>query len=184
MNTIADILAHAADGMSKAIANTRRELASIRTGKATPQLLDTIRVEAYGQKMALSQVATVAAPEPKLLTIQPWDKSLLKAVEKAILESDLGLTPVTDANLIRLPIPPLTEERRRELVRVVHKLAEEGRVAIRHARHDAIAKIKKLDHVSEDEKKRSEKEVQKATDEHVTQVDDLVKIKETELLEV
>lgn len=184
MNTIADIVAHAIDGMSKAIANTRRELASIRTGKATPQLLDTIRVDAYGQKMSLSQVATVAAPEPKLLTIQPWDKSLLKAVEKAILESDLGLTPATDANLIRLPIPPLTEERRRELVRVVHKLAEEGRVAIRHARHDAIAKIKKLEHVSDDEKKRSEKEVQRVTDEHVAQVDDLVKTKETELLEV
>lgn len=184
MNTIADIVAHAIDGMSKAIANTRRELASIRTGKATPQLLDTIRVDAYGQKMSLAQVATVAAPEPKLLTIQPWDKSLLKAVEKAILESDLGLTPATDANLIRLPIPPLTEERRRELVRVVHKLAEEGRVAIRHARHDAIAKIKKLEHISDDEKKRSEKEVQRVTDEHVAQVDDLVKTKETELLEV
>jgi len=184
MNTIADILAHAADGMDKAITNTRRELASIRTGKATPQLLDTIRVDAYGQKMSLSQVATVAAPEPKLLTIQPWDKSLLKAVEKAILESDLGLTPATDANLIRLPIPPLTEERRRELVRVVHKLAEEGRVAIRHARHDAIGKIKKLEHVSDDEKKRGEKEAQKVTDDHIALVDDLVKAKEAELLEV
>ena len=184
MNTIADILAYAADGMEKAIANTRRELASIRTGKATPQLLDTIRVDAYGQKMSLSQVATVAAPEPKLLTIQPWDKGLLKAVEKAILESDLGLTPASDANVIRLPIPPLTEERRRELVRVVHKLAEEGRVAIRHARHDAISKIKKLEHVSDDEKKRGEREAQRVTDEHVVLVDDLVKTKEAELLEV
>jgi len=184
MNTIADILAYAADGMEKAIANTRRELASIRTGKATPQLLDTIRVDAYGQKMSLSQVATVAAPEPKLLTIQPWDKGLLKAVVKAILESDLGLTPASDANVIRLPIPPLTEERRRELVRVVHKLAEEGRVAIRHARHDAISKIKKLEHVSDDEKKRGEREAQRVTDEHVVLVDDLVKTKEAELLEV
>jgi ribosome recycling factor len=184
MNTIPDILADARDGMEKAVANTKRELAGIRTGKATPQLLDVIRVDAYGQRMSLTQIATVAAPEPKLLTIQPWDKNLSKAIEKAILESDLGITPSSDGTLIRLPIPPLTEERRREFVRIVHKLAEEGRVAIRHARHEAIAALKKLEHVSDDEKKRGEKDAQRITDEHVTQVDELVKTKEEDLLEV
>src|SRR2546422_4015760 len=116
----------------------------------------TTLFRSYGSEMPLNQVASVAAPEPKLLTIQPWDKGLLKAVEKAILASDLGLTPSNDGNLIRIPLPPLNEERRRELVKVVHKFAEEGRVAIRHARTDAISKVKKTEHVSEDEKKRSE----------------------------
>jgi len=126
----------------------------------------------------------VAAPEPKLLTIQPWDKGLLKAVEKAILASDLGLTPSNDGNLIRIPLPPLNEERRRELVKVVHKFAEEGRVAIRHARTDAIGKIKKTEHVSEDEKKHTEKDVQKLHDDHLRQVDEAVKAKEAEIMEV
>lgn len=184
MNTISEIMTYARDAMGKAVANTKRELAGIRTGKATPQLLDVIRVDAYGQRMALTQIATVAAPEPKLLTIQPWDKGLAKAVEKAILESDLGLTPSSDGTMIRIPIPPLTEERRHEFVRIVHKLAEEGRVAIRHARHEAIAAVKKLEHMSDDEKKRGEKDVQKVTDEHVAEVDELVKTKEEDLLEV
>ncbi|OLB09711.1 MAG: ribosome recycling factor, partial [Gemmatimonadetes bacterium 13_2_20CM_1_70_33] len=158
--------------------------ATVRTGKATTALLDLVRVEAYGNEMPLNQVASVAAPEPKLLTVQPWDKSLLKAVEKAILASDLGLTPSNDGNLIRIPLPPLTEERRRELVKVVHKFAEEGRVAVRHARTEAISRIKKAEHVSDDEKKHTEKDVQKLHDERLKLVDEAVKTKEAEIMEV
>src|SRR5207245_2277807 len=127
-----------------------------------------------------NQVPNVAPPEPKLLTVQPWDKSLLKAVEKAILASDLGLTPSNDGNLIRIPLPPLTEERRKELVKVIHKFAEEGRVAVRHARTEAISRIKKAEHVSEDEKKHAEKDVQKLHDDHLRLVEDAVKAKEAE----
>src|SRR5437667_9837891 len=127
--------------MARAVEAGKRESATVRSGKATTSLLDLVKVEAYGSEMPLSQVASVAAPEPKLLTIQPWDKALLKAVEKAILSSDLGLTPSNDGSVVRIPIPPLTEERRRELVKVVHKFAEEGRVAIRHARAEAISKV-------------------------------------------
>src|SRR5438034_9547058 len=153
--------------MARAVEAVKREFATVRSGKATTSLLDLVKVEAYGSEMPLSQVASVAAPEPKLLTIQPWDKSLLKAVEKAILSSDLGLTPSNDGSVVRIPIPPLTEERRRELVKVVHKFAEEGRVAIRHARAEAISRIKKTEHVSEDEKKHAEKDVQKLHDDHL-----------------
>ncbi|MBI1968076.1 MAG: ribosome recycling factor, partial [Gemmatimonadetes bacterium] len=124
------------------------------------------------------------APEPKLLTIQPWDKAILKTIEKAILASDLGLTPSNDGHLIRIPLPPLTEERRKELVKVVHKFAEEGRVAIRHARSDAITKIKKTEHVSEDEKKHAERDMQKLHDDHLKLVDAAVKAKEAEIMEV
>src|SRR5690242_693540 len=150
--TLADTSKQAKQSMDKAVEAVRREFSTVRTGKATTALLDLVRVEAYGNEMALTQVASVAAPEPKLLTVQPWDKSLLKAIEKGILASDLGLTPSNDGHLIRIPIPLLTEERRKELVKVVHQFAEEGRVAVRHARTDAIAKIKKTEHVSEDEK--------------------------------
>jgi len=162
----------------------RREFSTVRTGKATTSLLDLVKVEAYGNEMPLNQVASVAAPEPKLLTVQPWDKTLLKAVEKAILASDLGLTPSNDGNLIRIPLPALNEERRKELVKVVHKFAEEGRVAIRHARTEAIARIKKAEHVSEDEKKHAEKDVQKLHDDHLKLVEEAVKSKEAEIMEV
>jgi len=170
--------------MARAVEAVKREFATVRSGKATTSLLDLVKVEAYGSEMPLSQVASVAAPEPKLLTIQPWDKSLLKAVEKAILSSDLGLTPSNDGSVVRIPIPPLTEERRRELVKVVHKFAEEGRVAIRPARAEAISRIKKTVHVSEDEKKHAEKDVQKLHDDHLKQVDAAVKAKEAEIMEV
>ena len=170
--------------MARAVEAVKREFATVRSGKATTSLLDLVKVEAYGSEMPLSQVASVAAPEPKLLTIQPWDKALLKAVEKAILSSDLGLTPSNDGSVVRIPIPPLTEERRRELVKVVHKFAEEGRVAIRHARAEAISRIKKTEHVSEDEKKHAEKDVQKLHDDHLKQVDAAVKAKEAEIMEV
>jgi len=182
--SLADQLKHAKQLMDKTVEAVKREFSTVRTGKATTALLDLVRVEAYGNEMPLTQVASVAAPEPKLLTIQPWDKTLLKAIEKAILASDLGLTPSNDGNIIRIPLPPLTEERRKELVKVIHKLAEEGRVAIRHARTETIAKIKKIEHVSEDEKKKAEKDVQKVHDEHLKLVDAAVKAKEAEIMEV
>jgi len=182
--TLQDHLRQAKQLMARAVEAVKREFATVRTGKATTSLLDLVKVEAYGSEMPLNQVANVAAPEPKLLTIQPWDKSLLKAVEKAILTSDLGLTPSNDGSVVRIPIPPLTEERRRELAKVVHKFAEEGRVAIRHARSEAINRIKKTEHVSEDEKKHAEKEVQKLHDDHLRLVDAAVKAKEAEIMEV
>jgi ribosome recycling factor len=182
--TLADHSKQARQAMVKAVEAVRREFSTVRTGKATTSLLDLIKVDAYGSEMPLNQVASVATPEPKLLTVQPWDKNLLKAVEKAILASDLGLTPSNDGNLIRLPLPPLTEERRRELVKVVHKFAEEGRVAIRHARTEAIGRIKKTEHVSEDDQKHAEKDIQKLHDDHLKQVEEAVKAKETEIMEV
>src|SRR3977135_3549470 len=134
---LADYVKQAKHSMDKAVEAVKRECHTARAGKATTALLDLVRVDAYGSEMPLNQVASVAAPEPKLLTLQPWDKGLLKAVARAILASDLGLPPSNDGNLIRIPLPPLNEERRRELVKVVHKFAEEGRVAVRHARTEA-----------------------------------------------
>src|SRR5712671_5210200 len=182
--TIADHLKAAKQSMDKAVEATRREFSTVRTGKASTALLDLVRVEAYGNEMPLNQVAGIAAPEPKLLTVQPWDKGLLKAIEKAIQASELGLTPSNDGNIIRIPLPPLNEERRRELVKVVHKFAEEGRVAVRHARTEAISRIKKTEHVSDDEKKHTEKDVQKLHDERLKLVDEAVKAKEAEIMEV
>jgi ribosome recycling factor len=184
MSNLPEVQKHAHSAMQKAIENTRHEFATIRSGKATTSLLDTIRVDAYGQQLPLNQVASLAAPEPRLITVQPWDRSLVGAVEKAIQASDLGLNPSNDGTMIRVPLPPLTEERRKELVKVVHKLAEEGRIAIRHARTEALAQIKKVEHVSDDEKKRAEKEVQKGHDDAIKQVDGLVKGKEQEIMEV
>ena len=184
MTPIQDQIRQAKQALDKAVEAVKREFATVRTGKATTSLLDLVKVEAYGSEMPLNQVASVAAPEPKLLTVQPWDKTLIKAVEKAILASDLGLNPANDGNLIRIPLPPLTEERRRELVKVVHKLAEEGRVAIRHARTEAISRIKKTEHVSEDDKKHGEKDVQKLHDDHLKLVEETVKGKEAEIMEV
>jgi ribosome recycling factor len=184
MTTLADHIKQAKQAMDKAVDAVKREFATVRTGKATTSLLDLVRVEAYGNEMPLNQVGSVAAPEPRLLTIQPWDKSLLKAIEKAILASDLGLTPSNDGNIIRIPLPPLTEERRKELVKVVHKFAEEGRVGIRHARTEAISRIKKTEHVSEDEQKKTEKDAQKAHDDHMKHVDEILKAKEAEIMEV
>src|SRR5690349_21950291 len=181
---LAEHVKHAKQLMDKAVEAVKREFGTVRTGKATTSLLDLVRVEAYGNEMPLTQVASVAAPEPKLLTVQPWDKSLLKAVEKGILASDLGLTPSNDGNIIRIPLPPLTEERRKELVKVIHKFAEEGRVAVRHARTEAISRVKKAEHVSEDEKKHTEKDVQKVHDDHLRLVDEAVKGKEAEIMEV
>jgi ribosome recycling factor len=184
MNTIPELLKHARDLMLKAVENTRREFSGIRTSKATTSLLDVVRVDAYGSHVPLNQVAMVAAPEPRLLTVQPFDKSLAQVIEKAIRDSDLGLNPATQGALIRVPIPALTEERRRDLVKVMHKLGEEGRVAVRHARGDAHARIKKLDKIAEDDRVRGEKDLQKFTDEHIKQIDQLIAAKEAEIMEV
>lgn len=177
----------AREKMEKAIEALRREFSGVRTGKATPGLLETVRVEAYGSHVPLNQVASVAAPEPRLLVVQPWDRGMLGPVEKAILTSDLGLNPSNDGKIIRVPIPPLTEERRREYVKVLHKMAEESRVGVRHARKEANDDIKRRQkdgELSEDQARREQDEVQKITDRHIQQIDDLLKHKEAEVMEV
>ena len=182
--SLPELTKEAKAAMRKAVENTRRELATIRSGKATTSLLDTIRVDAYGQQMPLNQVASVSAPEPRLLSVQPWDKGLIGAVEKALQASELGLNPSNDGTTIRVPLPLLTEERRQELVKVVRKLAEEGRIAIRHGRTEILSKIKKVEHVSDDDKHHSEKDIQKLHDEGIEQLEELVKAKESEIMEV
>ena len=184
MSTIPELTKHARELMHKAVESTKREFSSIRSGKASVSLLDLVRVEAYGSTVPLNQVAMVAAPEPRLLTVQPFDKSLTQVIEKAIRDSDLGLNPATQGNLIRVPLPALSEERRRDLVKVVHKLGEDGRIAVRHARTETLSKIKKLEKISEDDKSRAEKEIQKHTDEHIKQIEGLIHSKEAEILEV
>jgi ribosome recycling factor len=184
MTTIPELLKHAKELMGKAVENTRREFSGIRTGKATTSLLDLVRVDAYGSLVPLNQVALVAAPEVRLLTVQPFDKGLAHAIEKAIRDSDLGLNPASQGGLIRVPIPTLTEERRKDLVKVMHKLGEEGKVAVRHARGEAHGRIKKAEKVPEDDKTRAEKELQKVTDEHIKQIDQLIAAKEAEIMEV
>jgi ribosome recycling factor len=184
MSSIQQITKECRSAMDRAVENSKREFASIRSGKATTSLLDTVRVPAYGQALPLAQVASVAAPEARLLTVTPWDKGLTSAVEKAIRDADLGLNPATQGGVIRVPLPALNEERRRELVRVVHKLAEEGRIAVRHARTEARDKIKKLEKTSEDDKKHAEKDLQKLHDDHIAKLDDLLKSKEAEIMEV
>ena len=181
---LGDVLKQARAHMDKAIDNSRHEFSTIRSNKATTSLLDLVRVHAYGSEMPLNQVASVAAPEARLLTVTPWDKSLIQPIEKGIRESDLGLNPVTQGGIIRVPLPMLTEERRRELVKVVHKLAEEGRIGIRHARHEAKEAVKKTEHVSEDDKRHTDQQIQKLTDEKIAQLDELVAAKETEIMEV
>ena len=184
MTTIPEIAKDARVAMDKAIENSKREFGSIRSGKASPNMLDTIRVDVYGQQMAVNQVASVASPDPRSLLVTPYDKGQLKAIEKAIRESDLGLDPSTQGGIIRVPLPSMNEQRRKELVKIVHKLAEDGRIGIRHARTDGRDKLKKLDKVSEDQVKTAEKDLQKIHDEHMTQLEGLLKVKEAEIMEV
>ncbi len=184
MSTIQDIEKDCRTAMDKAIDATKHEFASIRSGKATPNMLDTVRVEMYGSQLAMNQVATVASPEARLLIVTPFDKSQAKVVEKAIRESGLGLDPSHQGGVIRVPLPAMNEDRRKELVKVVHKLAEEGKVAVRHARTHARDAFKKLSGVSEDEVKHAEKEVQKLHDDFIHKIDELIKAKEAEIMEV
>jgi ribosome recycling factor len=184
MNTIPELMKHTREAMHKAVESTKRELSTIRSGKASTSLLDLVRVDAYGTEVPLNQVGMVASPEPRLLTVQPFDKSLAPIIEKAIRDADLGLNPASQGGIIRVPIPQLTEERRKELVKLVHKLAEEGRVAVRHARTDLLHKMKKIEKIAEDEKTRGEKEVQKLTDDHIKQIDTLIHAKEAEIMAI
>jgi len=173
--------------MKKALEAVRRELSGIRSSKASPALLDTIRVEAYGQQVSLKEVGQVSAPEARLLVVQPWDKSLLRAICRALQQSELGLNPTDDGALVRIPIPPLTEERRKDLVKLVAKLAEEGRVHVRQIRHDVNKDIKHRQDdgtVSEDDAKRLIADVQKLTDRYIGLVDELLKKKTAEVMEV
>ena len=184
MTTIPDIVRSARTNMEKALDNSRREFSTIRAGKASPNLLDTVRVELYGQLMQLNQVASVSAPEPRLILVSPYDKGQMKAIEKAIRDADLGLEPSTMGTTIRVPLPALNEQRRKELVKVVHKMAEDGRIAVRHVRTEARDRLKKLDGVSEDEKKLAEKDLQKQHDDFMARLEELMKGKEAEIMEV
>jgi ribosome recycling factor len=182
-----ELLADAGERMGKSVEAMRHEFGSVRTGRASPALLDRISVDYYGAVTPLKQLATITAPEPRLLTVQPYDKSSIKAIERAILESDVGLTPGNDGNLIRLSIPELTEERRRQLVKVVRHIAEEGRVAIRNIRRDVMHDLRELKEAGEagsDDEHRAEVELQKVTDARIAELDELLKHKEEDILEV
>jgi ribosome recycling factor len=184
---IDETIADAEQRMGKALEALKRELATVRTGRANPALVDHLKVDYYGTSTPLQQLASVAVPEARMLTIQPWDKGAMDAIEKAIQKSDLGLNPTNDGNIIRLVIPQLTEDRRRELVRVVHKKVEEGRVAVRNVRRDAHEMLRELlkeKEISEDEEHRAQEQLQKVTDRYVEQADDIGQDKEQELLEV
>lgn len=173
--------------MDGAVTSFKSDLASLRTGRATSNLLDPIQVEAYGARMPINQVATVSVPEPRMLSVQVWDRGMVAAVEKAIRESDLGLNPQTEGQVLRLRIPELNEQRRKEMVKVAHKYAEEARVAVRHVRRDGLDLLKKLEkdgHVSEDDVARQSDQVQKATDLHVVEIDQGLAAKEKEIMHV
>ncbi len=184
---IDDVYAEAEEKMTKAVAAFQRELATLRAGRASPSLLDRIEVDYYGISTPLNQLAGVTAPEPRLLVVQPWDKQSIPEIEKAIQKSDLGLTPSNDGNVIRLTIPELTEERRKELVKYVKKKAEEGRVAIRNIRRDANDMIKQMEKdsdISEDDSRRAQDEIQELTDSKIEEVDKVLEAKEEEIMEV
>ena len=182
-----NLLAETEERMKKALESARKELASIRTGRATTSLLDTVHVTYYGNSTPLNQVASVSAPEPRLLVVQPWDKSLLHDISKAIQRADLGLNPTDDGTVIRIPIPTLTEERRKEMVKLIGKLAEEGRVHVRQIRRDANEELKKKlkgHELPEDDEKKGEHDIQKLTDRYIALVDELLAKKTAEIMEV
>ncbi len=184
---IDDLIEDAVHRMDVSVDATQTKFNTVRTGRASPALLDRIQIDYYGSKTPLKQLATINAPEPRLLTVQPFDPSSLRQIERAIQESDLGLTPSNDGKVIRLPIPQLTEERRKELVKLVRGMAEEGRVAVRNVRRDVMHHLQELvknGEVGDDEERRAEERVQKLTDEHVKKIDELLKHKEAEIMEV
>src|SRR5450755_1683619 len=186
-NVIDELLEDARDRMHKSVETAQHEFSTVRTGRASPSLLDRVTVDYYGAMTPLNQLATISAPEARLLTVTPYDKSSIKAIEKAINESDVGLTPTNDGNLIRLSIPELTEERRRELVKVVRHIAEEGRVAIRNVRRDVMHDLRELKEAGDagsDDEHRAEVELQKVTDARISELDEVLKHKEDDILEV
>jgi ribosome recycling factor len=187
VSAIDDFLADAKRRMDRSIEATHQEFNSIRTGRASPGLLDRISIDYYGTQTPLKTLASIGAPEPRLLTVQPFDPGSMKSIERAIQESDLGLTPSNDGKVIRLPIPALTEERRKELVKVVRRVGEDGKVAIRNVRRDVMQHLRDLvvnGEVGDDEERRAEQQVQKLTDEHTKSIDELLKVKEAEIMEV
>jgi ribosome recycling factor len=187
MAAIEDFLADAKRRMDKSIEATHHEFNSIRTGRASPALLDRVNIDYYGTPTPLKSLASISAPEARLLVVQPFDPGAIKNIERAIQESDLGLTPSNDGKVVRLPIPQLTEERRKDLVKVVRRVAEEGKVAIRNVRRDVMQHLKELvvnGEVGDDEERRAEAQVQKITDDHTKSIDDLLKVKEAEIMEV
>lgn len=187
MELIDELLEDAKERMAKSVESTRGELATVRTGRASPHLLDRITVDYYGAQTALKQLANVATTDARLLTVTPFDKGAIGAIEKAIQESDIGMTPSNDGNVIRLQVPELTEERRREMVKVVHGVAEDGRIAIRNVRRDVMSDLrdlKKDGEAGEDDERRAEAALQKQTDEAIAEVDAQLKVKEEEILEV
>lgn len=184
---VKEVLSKTKAGMEKSIDALKKDFTRVRTGRASTSLLDDIRIDYYGTPTPLSQVGTLVVPEPRLITIQPWEKKLISEIEKAILKSDLGLNPVSDGNLIRIVIPPLTEERRKEMVKQIKKMGEETKIAIRNIRRDANESLKKLEkdkEISEDELKRGEKEIQDLTDLYVKKTDEVVAVKEKEVMEI
>ncbi len=182
-----EILKNTEDRMKKAVEVVREELVKIRTGKATTALLDSVRVDYYGSMVPLHQVANISTPDVHTISVQPWEKNMVAPIDKAILNANLGLNPINDGNVVRVPIPPLNEERRRELVKLVKKFGEEGKIAVRNVRRDAIEHLKKeekTNHMPEDERKRSEQVAQKDTDKYIKEIDDLLAMKEKEIMEV
>lgn len=185
--TVKEIHSDHEDRMKKALDVLRKEYGSLRAGRATPALLDKITVDYYGTPTPVNQVANISVPEPRMIVLQPWEKSMFNPIEKALLKSDLGLTPSSDGTVIRLTIPQLTKERRAELVKVVHKKAEESRVAVRNLRRDANDAIKKLEKektISEDETKKAQDDIQKLTDKYIKEIDVVMTSKEKEVMEV
>jgi ribosome recycling factor len=187
VSVIDDFVTDATERMSKSVESTHEHFNSVRTGRASTALLDRILIDYYGTPSPLKNIATINVPEPRLLTIQPFDVSSIKQIERAILESNLGLTPSSDGRVVRLSIPQLTEERRKEIVKIVRNMAEEGRVAVRNVRRDVMRHLEELvrnGDVGDDEERAAEARVQKLTDEHVQQIDELLKHKEAEIMEV
>jgi ribosome recycling factor len=187
MAAIEEFLADAKRRMDRSIEATHQEFNSIRTGRASPALLDRVAIDYYGTPTPLNTLASISAPEARLLVVQPYDPGAIKNIERAIQESDLGLTPSNDGKVVRLPIPALTEERRKDLVKVVRRVAEDGKVAIRNVRRDVMQHLKELvvnGDVGDDEERRAEQQVQKITDDHTKSIDDLLKVKEAEIMEV
>lgn len=183
MATVTDIIASTRERMQKSVDSTRNDFTSLRTGRANPALLDRVMVNYYGAATPLKQLASIGAPEPRLLTVTPFDKSAMKDIEKGISDAELGFNPANDGVMIRLPVPELTEDRRKDMVKLARKMAEDGRIAVRNIRRDAISEVEKGD-ATEDEARRAEGDVQKVTDEHVAMIDAALKSKEAEIMEV
>ena len=185
--SLEEVLEDASTRMTKAVEALQRDLASLRTGRATPALLENVSVDYYGVPTPLSQLATISVPEARLITIQPWDKQSLREIEKSLLKSDLGFNPSNDGTIIRVPVPPLSQERRRDLVRVLKKKVEDGKVAVRNVRRDAMERQRSMERskvISQDENRRAQDQLQKATDAHVRQMDRVLETKEAEIMEV